>query len=263
MSLMAKLERMNEKGVNLQNRRGAKLPVCILVDTSHSMNYDEKIVRLNEGLSIYRQQLLEDGTTRDHIEIAIVEFGKNDVHLAMDFDYLVDQSFPVFTAGGVTPLCSAVQVGLDALEEQLDVYAEQGIISHPPHLIIMTDGEPTSETQYEKQADGTYTGVELKASEPEFIEALERFKQFKDTHGLVSISIGIGNDIKNAYFLEQFATTPTNVLRMNDQRNIVELFKLLSRTTSILTRGVPNPERKLDLISQDNLGIVEPWKNNQ
>lgn len=109
--LMKTIERIKKKSESLSSRKGTKLPICILVDTSSSMNTNENITRLNEGLTIYRQQLLEDPKTCDHIEVAIVEFGNGGTRLAVDFEDLREQRFPVFSAAGITPLCEAIKKG--------------------------------------------------------------------------------------------------------------------------------------------------------
>ncbi|MEK3935678.1 hypothetical protein MKY41_10175 [Sporosarcina sp. FSL W7-1349] len=253
--LMKTIERIKKKSESLSSRKGTKLPICILVDTSSSMNTNENITRLNEGLTIYRQQLLEDPKTCDHIEVAIVEFGNGGTRLAVDFEDLREQRFPVFSAAGITPLCEAIKKGISALEEQMGIYSSQGIVSHPPHLIIMTDGEPTLSNRVDE--DGY--GIPLQKTDKEFLDTLEKFNEFKAEQGLVSISIGVGDGIQNSFFLEQFASVPQNVLKMADQDNIVEFFKLLSRSTSVLTRAIPNPESRLDLVNDDSKGVVSPW----
>ncbi|MCP8970629.1 vWA domain-containing protein [Ectobacillus ponti] len=255
MSLMQKLERIQKKKTNLRDRLGAKLPICILVDTSSSMNAHDNITRLNEGLGIYRQQLLDDPKTCDHIEIAIVEFGNGDTRLAVDFADLREQHFPVFYADGITPLCEAIEKGIEALDEQLSIYSSEGIICHPPHMIIMTDGDPTLSDRVDEEG----YGIPLQNTDQEFLDTFKKFNRFKEDKGLVSITISIGDNIENSFFLEQFASSPENVLKMADKENIVEFFKLLSRSTSVLTRGVPNPGNKLDLVSDDSKGVVSPW----
>lgn len=253
--LMKSIERIKKKNESLASRKGTKLPICILVDTSSSMKENDNITRLNEGLTIYRQQLLDDPKTCDHIEIAIVEFGNRGTRLAVDFEDLREQRFPVFSAAGITPLCEAIEKGIAALTEQLNIYSSQGIVSHPPHMIIMTDGEPTLSNQVDEEGYGIY----LQLSDQEFKDTLAKFSKFKAEQGLVSIAIGVGDGITDSFFLEQFASSPENVLKMADQDNIVEFFKLLSRSTSVLTRAVPNPESKLDLVNDDSKGVVSPW----
>lgn len=137
----------------------------------------------------------------------------------------------------------------------MGIYSSQGIVSHPPHLIIMTDGEPTLSNRVDE--DGY--GIPLQKTDKEFLDTLEKFNEFKAEQGLVSISIGVGDGIQNSFFLEQFASVPQNVLKMADQDNIVEFFKLLSRSTSVLTRAIPNPESRLDLVNDDSKGVVSPW----
>lgn len=251
---MRKLEKINMKKKGLQNRLGAKLPLCILVDTSGSMKKNNNIDKLNEGLNIYRQQMLLDKVACDHIEIALISFGNGGTNLAVDFEDIKDQKFPVFTADEGTPMCEAINLGLDTLEEQMKIYAEEGISNHPPHLIIMTDGYPTASGQYDSEG----YAIPLEKDSLELKRTLVKFEKFKAEYNLVSIGVGV--ELDDRYYLDLFASSPENVLKMGDEENIVEFFKLLSKSSSVLSRAVPNPNNKIELKKQDDQGLFKPWQ---
>lgn len=256
-SLAEKYEnRLLQEG-RIEKSRGAKVPVVILVDTSGSMNENNNINKLNEGLDVYFKQMKADPTVQDHIDIAIISFGYNEVQLAVNFAHIKDQRLPIFTAGGGTPMCEAITLGLDILEDQIEVYNDKGVPFHPPHMIIMTDGMPSLSGVYDSQN----RAIELKPTDDEFIRTHATFSRFMDNYNLVSITIGVGERIPNPFFLQKFASKPENVLKL-DERNIVEFFKLLSKSTSVLSRSVPSSSNSLDFEKADSRGVVSEWKAN-
>jgi len=261
LTLTEKFERLETQTNGLYNRQGTKVPVVILADTSGSMNDENqngkrKIDNLNEGIVEYFKNMLDDSSIQDHIDIAIIEFGYNEVELSVDFAHLKDQRVPVFKAGGGTPMCEAITLGLDILEMQLEIYQSTGIPFHPPHLIIMTDGMPSQSGKY----DANNVAIPLEKTDQEFIRTKEVFDTFKEDYNLVSITVGIGDKIHTPYFLEQFASKPTNVLKLDDH-NIVEFFKLLSRSTSILSRSLPSVGNVMEFEKVDSKGIVKAFNS--
>lgn len=256
MSLTEKYERTKDQSEKIKKRRGTKLPVVILVDTSGSMQENDNIHKLNEGLDIYFKQMLEDPTVQDHIDIAIISFGYNEVQLAVDFAHIREQRLPIFSAGGGTPMCEAIALGLDILEIQLGVYQDEGVSFHPPHLIIMTDGMPSQSGVYDSQK----RAIELKPADEEFIRTHKLFQDFMKKYKLVSITVGVGDGISNPFYLQQFASKPSNVLKL-DEANIVEFFELLSKSTSVLSRSVPNSNNSMEFEKVDSRGVVSEWKS--
>lgn len=261
LSLTEKFERLETQKEGLNNRKGIKLPVVILADTSGSMNDvntngKTRIDSLNEGIEVYFQQMLEDSDVQDHIDIAIISFGINDAELVVDFAHIKEQRVPVFKAAGGSPMCDAIYLALEIIETQLGVYQDSGIPFHPPHLIMMTDGIPTLTGKWDENG----VAIELKQSDEEYIETHKHFQRFMNQHALVSITVGIGERVYNPYFLEKFASTPSNVLKLDDH-NIVEFFKLLSRSTSILSRSVPTADLSMDFDKVDSKGIVKVFNS--
>lgn len=261
LTLTERFERIEAQTEGLYERQGTKVPVVILADTSGSMNEvskngKRKIDSLNEGLVEYFKNMLDDSTVQDHIDIAIIEFGYNEVDLSVDFAHLKKQQVPVFRAGKGTPMCAAITLGLDILESQLEIYQSSGIPFHPPHLIIMTDGVPSQSGKY----DENNVAINLSSTDEEFIRTKAIFEKFKEECNLVSISVGIGEEVKTPFFLEAFASKPSNVLKLDDT-NIVEFFKLLSRSTAILSRSFPSVENAMEFEKVDSKGIVQAFNS--
>jgi len=249
-SLIERLQRKKAKSVSLENRRGHKLPFCLLVDTSGSMEHNDNIGKLNSGIRSFFNELLADSAVRDHIEVSIVSFGKDGIRVELDFDDIANQQVPTFKQGGSTPLCPAVMTAIDLLEDQIDLYNTKGIISHPPVLVIMTDGEPTT---LEYDANGV--PIRLTPEMDDFKKAKAKFDRFKSLTKMTSYSIGVGDEIENPFFLEQFAGSPDHVRKLDDA-NIVAFFQMLSRSASVLSKSVPKQGGSLEV----EVDLLRPYR---
>jgi len=119
----------------------ARLPVCLVLDTSASMT-GAPITELQEGVNTFFAQLLADDVAKYSAEVAVVTFGGN-VDMAVDFAAVTRQTVPSLTAGGMTPMGEAVEKALELLQTRKDEYKRAGVDYYQPWLVIMTDGAPT------------------------------------------------------------------------------------------------------------------------
>lgn len=119
----------------------ARLPVCLVLDTSASMT-GAPITELQEGVNTFFAQLLADDVAKYSAEVAVVTFGGN-VDMAVDFAAVTRQTVPSLTAGGMTPMGEAVEKALELLQTRKDEYRRAGVDYYQPWLVIMTDGAPT------------------------------------------------------------------------------------------------------------------------
>lgn len=126
-----------------------RLPVCLILDTSSSMNANNAITELNMGIQKLYNSIRKDEITRYSVEIAIVAFefkkGKTFPKKILDFNTIDKQPIPQLRAFGYTPLGGAVNLGLDLLKERKELYKKNGISYYQPWLFIMTDGEVEKE----------------------------------------------------------------------------------------------------------------------
>lgn len=119
----------------------ARLPVCLVLDTSASMT-GAPITELQEGVNTFFAQLLADDVAKYSAEVAVVTFGGN-VDMVVDFAAVTRQTVPSLTAGGMTPMGEAVEKALELLRTRKEEYKRAGVDYYQPWLVIMTDGAPT------------------------------------------------------------------------------------------------------------------------
>ncbi|MFE3890660.1 hypothetical protein ACFX4Y_13580 [Priestia sp. YIM B13446] len=241
VDFLERLHRKRMKSIGIDNRKGNKLPLTILVDTSGTMSYNNNIDKLNKGLQDFHQALLSDEKVCDHVDVSVISFGKGGVNLEVDFDDIRKQTFPVFEAGDNTPLCPAINLAIDNIEDQIDIYQDKSIVSHPPVMVIMTDGEPST-MDYDKEG----YPIPLTKKHKEYIQAKSKFDRFVNITNMNVYTIAMGDHIKDTYFLERFSTGRANVKKLEDT-NILEFFKVLSQSVTALTKSVPNQKSMLHM----------------
>lgn len=148
----------------------ARLPVCLVLDTSASMT-GSPINELQEGVNIFFQELLGDEVAKYSAEVAIVTFG-GQVEMPVDFAAVTSQTVPFLKAGGMTPMGEAVEKALELLDTRKDEYKRAGVDYYQPWLVLMTDGSPTDSI----------------AQASQLVDQLSKDKK------LAVFAIGVGND---------------------------------------------------------------------
>lgn len=144
---------------DLENNPTSRVPVCICLDTSGSMD-GEPIEELNEGVRLFYDAIRDDETALYAAEISIVTFG-NGHRCHANFSTLEHQpTAPQFFADGNTPMGEAVNMALDMLEQRKNDYKNSGVDYYQPWLVLMTDGSPNgSSSELERAIERTTTMV--------------------------------------------------------------------------------------------------------
>jgi uncharacterized protein YegL len=126
-----------------------RCPVILLVDTSSSMA-GGPIDCLNDGLTTFRDAVLQDEQAALRVDVAIVSFGP--VELVQDF-VTIDQLVPPrLTANGLTPMGEAISYSLDLLESRKLTYRNNGIQYYRPWVFLITDGAPNPGSPWQQSA---------------------------------------------------------------------------------------------------------------
>lgn len=115
--------------------------LCVLVlDVSGSMR-GEPIAELNRGLQDFYNEIKEDETTSQRLEVCIMTF--NDTVKTIQEPALVDNfTMPTLSARGSTAMVDAVNEAIEKVEARKRWYKETGQPYYRPWIILMTDGEP-------------------------------------------------------------------------------------------------------------------------
>lgn len=122
-----------------------RCPVVLLLDNSYSMS-GNPIQELNEGITVFKQEVEEDETASLRIEVAIISFG-NKPNVLQDFITISEFAPPKLEAIGNTPMGKAIELGLDLVEKRKTIYKENDILYYQPWILLITDGEPTDDYQ--------------------------------------------------------------------------------------------------------------------
>jgi uncharacterized protein YegL len=136
---------------DLVDNPATRLPVCICLDVSPSMEYaqhDENgqtvipIEELNEGVETFFRVVNEDPQSSRSAEVAIVTFDSQ-ARVVQDFGPVRFATPPrVNCSGQSTNMVAGVELALSLLEKRKQDYKSNGNEYFQPWLVLITDGEP-------------------------------------------------------------------------------------------------------------------------
>jgi uncharacterized protein YegL len=118
-----------------------RCPCVLILDTSGSMS-GSRIAALNEGLNIFRDELVKDELAKKRIEIAIVEFNSV-VRIVQDFVTAEHFHPPTLKASGGTDIVEGIQQALDLIKRRKTRYKDNGVPFYRPWAFLITDGQAT------------------------------------------------------------------------------------------------------------------------
>ncbi len=119
----------------------ARLPVCLCLDISGSMQKNDAISQLNSGVKAFYEAIKNDDQAKSSCEIAVVTFNST-VNVVEDFGNVETKAEPNFFADGGTALAHGVEKALEILDVRKNDYKNNGIEYYQPWLVIITDGKP-------------------------------------------------------------------------------------------------------------------------
>ena len=134
--------------VVLTDNTSQRLPCVLVLDGSASMAESsaetDAIRELNNGLKVLEQELKNDDTAAQRVQLLVIRLGDDDqVHVISDWTDAMDFSAPTIEANGRTPLGEAMRLALDKIEDQKENYRSHDIPYNRPWIFLITDGAPT------------------------------------------------------------------------------------------------------------------------
>lgn len=110
-----------------------------------------KLDLLNEGLSSFFEEIIDDETTDQRLELAIITFNDT-VEIVQEPASPSNVAIPPLEARGETALVDAVFNAIDLVSARKAWYKQTGQHYYRPWIILMTDGEPNRGRSVEELA---------------------------------------------------------------------------------------------------------------
>ena len=209
---------------DLENNPSSRVPVCLVLDTSGSMEGDS-INELNEGVRLFYDAVRSDETALYAAEISVVTFGGH-ASCQAGFSTLEHQSdAPQFYADGGTPMGEAMNLALDMLEKRKSEYKASGVDYYQPWIVLMTDGMPNG-------------------SPAELSRSIQRTCDMINDRKLTIFPFGIGEDA-DMDVLARFS--PKRSPLKLQGLNFKEFFAWLSKSVSKVSQSTPGDMVQLDV----------------
>lgn len=115
--------------------------LCVLVlDVSGSMS-GEPINQLNKGVQAFHNEILNDSTTSNRLEVCLIEFA-SDVNILVEPSLADNFEMPTLVTKGSTCLVDGVREAIKKVEERKNWYKSTSQKYYRPWIILMTDGAP-------------------------------------------------------------------------------------------------------------------------
>lgn len=133
------VQKLEEEGAYVQHPQVA---LVLVLDTSGSMEVNDNIGLLNEGLNCLKTDLIADELAMKRVQIAIVTFGSS-VDVVQEFTSVENFTPPFLEAQGQTPMGEALEVALELAESQKRKYKTASITYFQPWVFLITDGYAT------------------------------------------------------------------------------------------------------------------------
>lgn len=202
-----------------------RLPILFVLDTSLSMNENNRIDDLNKGVEYFYKSIATDEITSDSIEFSIITFGHEVEHF-LEFSNIERANEVMrkqkFEATGVhTCIGEAMLKALDVVNAVKIEYSDNGISYHQPWIVLITDCDGEGIDDYQNAAE--------KVSERILDEKLVLFP----------IAVGLGN----LEILGAFSPTRDPLLMRN--KNFSQFFAWLVENAKFISQSRPDEKKPL------------------
>ncbi len=226
----------------------ARIPVCLCIDTSASMNRaidpenlvytgeqefidgqywdiveagDTLMSEMVKGVNKFYEAIKNDEQALASCEVAIVSFDDN-AKLISDFSSI--EKKPEFVTpqdGDSTQMGAGLNLALDLLAKRKKEYSENGVEYYQPWLVIFTDGEPTDSIE----------------------RARVRIKELEMDKKITVFSLALDSEVNMSVLGSLSRRPPLSV--KNDKFS--EFFEWLGKSVSVVSQSRVGETVKLDV----------------
>ena len=130
----------NDFAPQIVNASEPHMACLFLLDTSGSMA-GEPINELVSALNRFKIEVCEDKTTRDVLDVAIVEFNTS-VNVVQEFVPIEYMESVSLNAYGGTDMNGGLRTAIDMIVERGRFYRRMGTQPYCPWIVMITDGYP-------------------------------------------------------------------------------------------------------------------------
>jgi len=191
-----------------------RCPYIILVDSSTSME-GEPIDELNNGLKLFKNELLRNELASKRVELGVISFDTTAKVLTNGFVSPRDYQPVEIEAEGVTKMCDAIKLAYSIIEKRKEQYKSAGISYYRPWIVLITDGTPTDSE-----------GEPLEFDSEEFRATVELIHNGAKEKKFSFFAIGVGEYV-DMDALSQICTANRPPKKLSGMK-FSELFKWLS-----------------------------------
>ena len=212
-----------ESAVNYEQKS-----LCVLLlDVSYSM-YGKRLESLQEGIEAFHKEIMEDQTSRNRLEVAIITYGNN-VSVLQQPALVDDFEMPKLKALGSTSMGKAINEAIEMVEARKSWYKMTGQPYYRPWIINITDGEPTDIPDVGK------VGNEI--------------RQNIDRKNFFFFNVGVEDAIMRT--LEELSSKQMPPAKLQGLK-FAEFFQWLSASIQIVAASIDKETESVDLPSPSN-----------
>lgn len=117
----------------------AKCLCVLLIDTSESMSTNGAIEEINEGLIVFRHDIIHETVLCNRLDVAIVSFNSK-VDIVQYPEIIQNIKVPSLTTNGNGQIVNAIKKVQELVDERTEYYEKHGIPYFRPWIVLMTDG---------------------------------------------------------------------------------------------------------------------------
>jgi uncharacterized protein YegL len=206
---------------------------CVfLLDVSGSMNQQNAIGKLNDGLNKFKEHMKTDPRTADVVDAAVVTFG-GDVRIMQNFAPVSDMAVPNLVAYGATPLGEALKLGLEMIDKRKEVYSLAGTPYYRPWIFCITDGTPTDDWE----------------------SAALSLKRAEDNKKVLGYCVCVENE-QDFSKREVFQVFNHSRILQLEGLDFTGLFEFVSNSLAAVSQSNPNSESMVDVAAPHTLTMA-------